>query len=1033
MEGGLFHILSSFPSGTPREEIELAIQEYAKHRTPKEIREELPKSITLRYGRQRHMIKRLGIERTLFLVATGFTALEEITKESTSSRGGWKRLEVLFTNKPSGYRAYADTLRDVAKSLGLPALTKLHQESLEQLTADNVRRMSADQLRALLPRVDVNICYEYSYLSAVSARISSDPRLQWEVFSKITGITSRDEIGKASALLHSHHRSIATIITGGKHKLNGDITYFRNLARQNRVPIISRARREYIQNFSVRYVQQTPREVLIHDLDVTGHSVYPGSYQYSPFLRILSRKIQGNRDLQRELLRKWSGATTAESLRSEDCNGVLGYTKLRGLENLLRGKGTTSPERGIFFKSLLGGAHKWADRDEELIALTKQYKELRKQVNPGKIVRNDTPTFFNFGLAFEQYVGILLALQNPSIEHQIILKGNESVRIVDYGQRNLEQIIEVKSGNIFGDRDRTQLADYVRSGRPLVYILWSRDCPAVRSINRLAGAGVTIQTPDDLPAYSTFKGKTWNNIFVNKGAFREYAKTHDTRQLTANLFSVSLWVREARDHRMLDKIMEAAVTQDSALQDTLPVRWLSIREFKHAHSMVYNTESHTRYDDPVLRKNILRAQIHELQKWVKTSPCVVEVADDKPLRVQMLALYRPHVRDRQKYLTLQEIDPEHKKEIDALIDNPRLSHILNNFDRDKLQKLADEDEILSEDKITLRGPVDILKRLRRAGDAIGRIRGMAADDYHLGYRLIATSEYVADHNMDWQMDCIEQCRRSLESILDLAKQKTIDYVKICEQIIRHNPSHRGPFRNDIVVARLYSLQVAVQLFRNKIRRTRALAAIDRDMAYAYLAHAPDAQIMIDRIRCARRGDDGTPENITRVLDEIPKNIEAIVGYVRRDDELYKSICDGYRARKSDPMERQDNSQLQAADVITPTARSLTNGNGDTPHEHIFSKKDLTNGSRVKHASSNALLRAELFAEEILNNQHFPYNHRQRIAHVISTSSWHERGLSDLQTYALFDDVQLLYINEGKIPDKQAMSRLIYDIQQQIRT
>jgi len=133
--------------------------------------------------------------------------------------------------------------------------------------------------------------------------------LEFLLFQLATGIGAAEQIrfnsnGKTPG--YNSLRNLAYTLSGKPKKTATQAgKYFRRLAEENHMPLLTKEHRRYIARFDAGYVRRTDSKKLRKEIPLgRGVSINPRSNIYSPFLHEISRKLRRDRELKREFYRK---------------------------------------------------------------------------------------------------------------------------------------------------------------------------------------------------------------------------------------------------------------------------------------------------------------------------------------------------------------------------------------------------------------------------------------------------------------------------------------------------------------------------------------------------------------------------------------------------------------------------------------------------------------------------------------------------------------------------------------------------------
>lgn len=166
--------------------------------------------------------------------------------------------------------------------------------------------------------------------------------LEFLLFKLATGITAQEQItqnGTNKTLGCNSLIVLAHILYGEPLKKDEIGVYFRLLSKQNNLPLLTEEHQQYIDKFDLEHVLSTPLKQLKQEITIgMGHSPIPDTPSYSPFLYEFSKKISGDKRLQYELFKKWTGITAQEQITQSGYKKIPGAMSLRGITSLLTGE-----------------------------------------------------------------------------------------------------------------------------------------------------------------------------------------------------------------------------------------------------------------------------------------------------------------------------------------------------------------------------------------------------------------------------------------------------------------------------------------------------------------------------------------------------------------------------------------------------------------------------------------------------------------------------------------------------------------------
>ena len=457
--------------------------------------------------------------------------------------------------------------------------------------------------------------------------------LKYLVFRETTGIEAQEQFtmrGSDGIPGFSSLRRLAALLKGQVFQNQSQTgLYLEQLVKEMGMPLLTKEHQAYVDRFDLEYVRQTTREQLQAEIPIKMGTSINRKKGDSAFLYELSRKVSQDPELQFELFKKWSGASSLDEITSEENENFIGYQNLTGFASFLKGRpsiGTT--ERGKFFRSFYGD-------DPKVIGYRtdKEYNQLRSELKRLKEFRTTKKrdvqyrrNFFGFGKCFEYYVGILLALSNGSVEHQYKIEAGDSFRLIDFfmdkkgyvALEELDELVEVKSGVKLSPHDRRQLEDVLEAQDGVTYVLHDKSSPIASALKEVAkekGKIIKIIGHYDLSTTSAIERSYINLLFSNKNDFLEYAQTSDIKQLERDLFSTYLWVRakirkEGKiENEDLGDILDATYEQDQSLKESalelFGVRWLSEDEYNQESLKVFSQQRGRHFDLELAKKKLI--------------------------------------------------------------------------------------------------------------------------------------------------------------------------------------------------------------------------------------------------------------------------------------------------------------------------------------------------------------------------------------------------------------------------------------------
>lgn len=193
--------------------------------------------------------------------------------------------------------------------------------------------------------------------------IIREQNLEFLIFKAATGYEAQEEITRNGSNNKKGYFSfvkLVNLLTGKKNTVAETGKYFRNLAKENDMQILTNVSRLYVENFNVEYVRSTPADSLREITPIFSKPV-KRPQNYAPFLKELHKKVIEDKILQYELLKKWIDIETDDQITYAGTKDIPGYCQLKSLCAFFTGRVMTEKETGRYFKWLVrtkGGTFK---------------------------------------------------------------------------------------------------------------------------------------------------------------------------------------------------------------------------------------------------------------------------------------------------------------------------------------------------------------------------------------------------------------------------------------------------------------------------------------------------------------------------------------------------------------------------------------------------------------------------------------------------------------------------------------------------
>lgn len=209
-----------------------------------------------------------------------------------------------------------------------------------------VNDKTSAELRAELP-------YRSSETSNLVGEIIRKHSLEFLVFKAVTDYEAQEEVTVGSKDKLGYSSYILARLLSGRKMMDGQIRrYFLDLAKNNKMQVLTEASRSYVENFNVEYVLQTSADSLKERIPIFSKPVKRPE-NYAPFLRELHKKVREDKVLQYEMLKKWAGIEREDQITYAGTKDIPGYDQLKSLCAFFTGRVMTEKETGRYFKWLV--------------------------------------------------------------------------------------------------------------------------------------------------------------------------------------------------------------------------------------------------------------------------------------------------------------------------------------------------------------------------------------------------------------------------------------------------------------------------------------------------------------------------------------------------------------------------------------------------------------------------------------------------------------------------------------------------------
>ena len=242
--------------------------------------------------------------------------------KSKKDLGGLEQLLLSLADKPT---------EDEKKKAKKKVMKELEGKTPNDIGRElPLRCPSNDRGKKLHKIVDI---YDLPYIISIAVT-------RWTAIEQITGTGDGDIQG------YNSYQGLASFLSGKRKTAKSAGEYFIELAKENKMPILTEEHQAYVDNFNLDYIKKVDTKRLKLEIPIrSGYSISKNTKQYSYFLHELSKKIckNKNKEMQYEFFKKWTGITKISP----------SYPSLTALASFLTGKPMDIEQSRTYFRSLL--------------------------------------------------------------------------------------------------------------------------------------------------------------------------------------------------------------------------------------------------------------------------------------------------------------------------------------------------------------------------------------------------------------------------------------------------------------------------------------------------------------------------------------------------------------------------------------------------------------------------------------------------------------------------------------------------------
>ncbi len=348
--------------------------EYVESKTTRQLRKELNRGnasldpTVLAYSPFWHALsKKFQEDSELAYITmkkwTEWEAQEEIKARGVGGKKGAQasvQLATLFKGKRITLTETTAFFKDLAQAHGMPLLTEEHQQYVDNFTIEYVKSRTREQLMEELPpkNASTNPAFPKKYsefLDVLSQKVRRDKELSLALMKQYTGWEAQEDIkqcphdGKQG---YENQARLATILRGSSHSDQENKPFFKKLAREGGMPLITKEHQAYVDSLTIESVRAKDRDTLVKELGWRHVYVSTHANRLDLFHDALAKKISADRLLAYEILCKMTGWKSLNDIKPQKHGEKQGYLRVGGLFSLLSGKYFTQVGKRDFAREL---------------------------------------------------------------------------------------------------------------------------------------------------------------------------------------------------------------------------------------------------------------------------------------------------------------------------------------------------------------------------------------------------------------------------------------------------------------------------------------------------------------------------------------------------------------------------------------------------------------------------------------------------------------------------------------------------------
>ena len=348
--------------------------EYVNSRTTDQLREELNFGNATfdashpAYGPFWHALSKMlqndsELAYAVMIKWTGWEAQEEIIARGVKGKKGVQassRLSTLLKGKRILLSEATVLFKNLGLEHGMPLLTAEHQAYVDNFTVEYVESRSREQLMEELPpkNASTNPAFPKKYsplLDELSKKVRADPQLAIALMKQYTGWEAQEDIkqypdeGKQGYVGQAR---LATILRGSSKSDTDNKPFFKKLAQEGGMPILTEEHQEYVDTLTVESVRRKERATLVEELGWRHVFTSAHANRLDLFQDALAKKISADRLLAYEIMCKFTGWESLDDIVHINRGDKKGYVRVGGLLALLSNEYLTQIGKRDFARTL---------------------------------------------------------------------------------------------------------------------------------------------------------------------------------------------------------------------------------------------------------------------------------------------------------------------------------------------------------------------------------------------------------------------------------------------------------------------------------------------------------------------------------------------------------------------------------------------------------------------------------------------------------------------------------------------------------